>query len=329
VGHLYLTEKEDGGEFTEEDEEAAVVLAQWAGTAIDNAMLYESSERRREELERAVRSLEAARDITEAIGSADQLDRVLELIVKRGRALVDARSVLIMLREGDELVVAASAGHASGARGSRVPICGSTSGQVLERSRAQRITDVSSHLSIAPETLGVPDAHTALLVPMIHGGMGVGVLAAFDRSEDSEAFSADDELLLRSFAQSAANAVAGLEITSELALPHSGPRDAGLTPELETTIYRLVQEALSNVAKHARASCVRVFAGVVDGEEVIVEVQDDGVGFDSGTRTTGFGLPGMRERVYLAGGTLHVESKQSGTLVRARLPARGAPTGRL
>ncbi|MBV9414835.1 MAG: GAF domain-containing protein, partial [Solirubrobacterales bacterium] len=60
-GNLYLAEKAGGDEFTEQDEEAAVILAQWAATAIDNARLYESSERRRRQLERAVRSLEAAR----------------------------------------------------------------------------------------------------------------------------------------------------------------------------------------------------------------------------------------------------------------------------
>src|SRR5581483_3827725 len=115
-GNLYLTEKEGGGEFTEADEEAAVILSEWAATAIVNARLHDASERRRQEAERAVRSLQAARDIASAIGTVADLDRVLELIVKRGRSLVEARSVLIMLREGDELVVAASAGHVDGAR---------------------------------------------------------------------------------------------------------------------------------------------------------------------------------------------------------------------
>ena len=109
-GNLYLTEKE-GGEFTERDEEAAVILADWAAVAIDNARLYETSERRRQEAERAIRGLEATRDVAVAIGGEIALEHVLELIVKRGRALVGARSLVIMLRDGDELVVQASAGH--------------------------------------------------------------------------------------------------------------------------------------------------------------------------------------------------------------------------
>src|SRR5437588_3041188 len=187
-GNLYLTEKRGADEFTEEDEEAALLLAQWAGTAIENARLHERSERRRGEAERAVRSLEAARDIADAVGGIPELDRVLELIVKRGRALVDARSVLIMLRDGDQLEVAASAGHTTEARGRRVPLAGSTSGQVLEGGRPERVPDVASHLRIAARELGVTHARTALLVPMLHHGIGIGVLAAFDRGEDGDEF---------------------------------------------------------------------------------------------------------------------------------------------
>ena len=87
-----------------------MILTDWAAAAIANARLYEASERRREELERAVRGLEATRDIAVAIGGVTGLERVLELIAKRGRALVNARAVLIMLLEGADLVTVASAG---------------------------------------------------------------------------------------------------------------------------------------------------------------------------------------------------------------------------
>jgi signal transduction histidine kinase len=76
------------------------------------------------------------------------------------------------------------------------------------------------------------------------------------------------------------------------------------------------------VAKHARAGRVRVSARVI-GSEVVLEVQDDGVGFEPLERTAGFGVAGMRERVYLAGGGLELESGASGTLVRAHLPLPG------
>ena len=104
-GNLYLTEKE-GGPFTEEDESALLILADWAAIAIQNARLYQGAEGRRAELERAVRGLEATLEIARALAGETELDRVLELIVKRGRALVEATGVVILLLEGDELTVA-------------------------------------------------------------------------------------------------------------------------------------------------------------------------------------------------------------------------------
>ncbi len=152
-GNLYLTEKE-GGEFSERDEQAAVILADWAAVAINNARLYETSELRRHELEKAVRGLEATRDVAVAIGGEIALEHVLELIAKRGRALVGARSLVIMLREGDELVVHASAGHVAGASWRapadlRVP----PPGRCSNAAAPERITDVDARLGIAPAQL--------------------------------------------------------------------------------------------------------------------------------------------------------------------------------
>jgi signal transduction histidine kinase len=424
-GNLYLTEKE-GDQFSEQDEEAAVILADWAAIAIDNARLYQTSERRRHELERTSRGLEATRDVTVAIGREIALENVLELIVKRGRVLVEARSLVIMLRDGEELVVQASAGHVKKMHGARLPISESTSGQVLEHQRPERITDAAARLRIASEQLGVADAQTALLVPMVYRGDAVGVLAAFDRGEDGGAFSEDDEQILRAFAASAATAVAlaqsvqaerlrsslaaadnerrrwarelhdetlqglgglrvllssalrrddhqraqtamaqaveqldreianlrsiitelrpaaldelglstaiealldrhreasGFRVDGELALSGPSGPEGRLDDELETTVYRLVQEALTNVAKHAQASLVRV-AVRESGGELLIEVQDDGAGFDLDAVSPGFGLAGMRERVTLAGGVLSVETGERGTLLTAHLPAR-------
>jgi GAF domain-containing protein len=185
-----------------------VILADWAAIAIDHAQVHETSERRREEAEKAVRGLEATRDVVVAIGGEVALEHVLELIAKRGRVLVGARSVVIMLRDHDQLIVEASAGHVQEARGVRLPVADSTSGQVLEHLRPERITDVAARLRIDPSEFGVPDAQTALLVPMVYRGEAMGVLAAFDRDEDGDAFSEDDEQVLRTFAASAATAVA-------------------------------------------------------------------------------------------------------------------------
>jgi signal transduction histidine kinase len=417
-GNLYLTEKA-GGEFSSEDEQAAVSLAQFAAVAIENARVHAASERRRVEAERAVRALEASRDIAQAIGNVDELERVLELITKRGRALVDARALLILLRDGDDLVVAAQAGRARGARGRRIAIAGSTSGEVLASARPLRIADAEHQLQVSPAQLGVAGARSALLVPMPHRGVAIGVLAAFDRARSGGEFDAEDEQVLETFAQSAANAVAmrrsveidrlrtaisaadaergrwarelhdqtlqtlgglrvllatslgrgdddarqeairqaiadieleianlrqiitnlrpallddlglaaavgalverhrsaGLQIDTDLRLDGIAGR---LPSELETAAYRIVQEALTNVAKHSQASAVQVSIAA-DDSELLVNVRDDGIGFDT-ARREGFGLAGIQERVVLAGGRLSLRSGREGTHLSAALP---------
>ncbi len=420
-GNLYLTEKRGGEEFEPADEESVVILAAWAAIAIENARLYEAVAARRDELEQSARRLEAARTIAVAVGAEMELENVLELIAKRGRALVEARSLVILLRDGPDLVVAASAGVTQRAIGARVPVHGSTTGQVLETRTVQRIADLGAHLRISAEELGVADARTALIAPLVYRGRGLGVLAAFDRGSESRGFSEEDESTLRAFAASAATAVAlaqtvqherlrhslqaaeserrrwarelhdetlqglgglrviltsalrrvgdeavaellregveqvereienlraiitelrpaaldelglapaiealvarvsaveGLAVDASVSLSGDGAR---LGPELETTVYRLVQEALTNVVKHARAEHARVGVSAA-GAGLVVEVADDGKGFDPETATSGFGLAGMRERVALSGGRLTVTPSAEGTTVRAVLP---------
>jgi len=103
-----------------------------------------------------------------------------------------------------------------------------------------------------------------------------------------------------------------------------------LPDEMATTIYRVVQEALTNVAKHARhASCVSIVIERNDNE-LRLAIEDNGCGFDTASlgeaatgRHKGLGLAGMRERLMLIGGTFEVESSaDSGTTVFARIPLR-------
>ena len=105
---------------------------------------------------------------------------MLELIVKRGRALVEAESMVLLLRDGDELVITAIAGEVHpDMLGQRVPIEGSETGSVLRSRRAERIADVKSRLRYG---LGDRlDATTGLLVPLLFHGRALGVLGAFDR----------------------------------------------------------------------------------------------------------------------------------------------------
>lgn len=95
--------------------------------------------------------------------------------------------------------------------------------------------------------------------------------------------------------------------------------DLRLPADAEIALYRVVQEALANVTRHANAS--RVDLHLNADQEVVLIIADNGCGFESGSGKGRLGLVGMRERVTLLGGSLDIESApDSGTTIRARLP---------
>src|SRR4051794_34098938 len=162
-GNLYLTEKAEG-EFTEEDEGGAVSPAGGGGIPINNARLYRTVRERRDELERTIRGLETTTEISRALGGVTDLDRVLELVVKRSRALIDARAAEIALLEGDEFVIAAVAGEGvDGLKGTRMAVAESIAAPAMRTGRQQRFDQVPRD-SFAARQLG---AHTAIVTPMI------------------------------------------------------------------------------------------------------------------------------------------------------------------
>ena len=393
-GNLYLTEKEGGAAFTAADEDAVVILAEWAGIAIENARLYQASERRRDELETSVRRLEATTAIVRAIGGETDLDRVLELIVKRGRALVGARGMVILLAEEPGLVVASTAGEISPAfRGTRLPagdaatvgealaghgldaqvlvplsfrgrelgmlaaVGGDPAGEdesLLLAFAASAATAVATARSVEAQRLrdsvAGAEAERARWARELHdetlqglGGLRMLVSAA-RRRDDADAMRAaleevvgtiDGEIeglrtLIRELRPAALDELGpapaieelaartaarhGLEVTTDLAF--TGRRSA----DVETALYRIIQEALTNAVKHAGATRVTVEAHDADGT-LRLSVTDDGRGFDPAAPGAGFGLAGMRERVLLLGGSLDVASGPAGTRVEATLPA--------
>ena len=102
-----------------------------------------------------------------------------------------------------------------------------------------------------------------------------------------------------------------------------------LSEQLNITLYRLAQECLTNVAKHAQAtsvaiSLVRASGSEQNGGEVRFSFEDDGRGFDPGQRRQGLGLVGLRERVEALGGNFDLQSAPGqGVRVRASIPLKG------
>ena len=103
--------------------------------------------------------------------------------------------------------------------------------------------------------------------------------------------------------------------------------DAGaLGDAIDITVYRIVQEALTNVTRHARASCVRVELSRLSPHELGLRVRDDGQGMDTTLATHGLGLIGAVERAAAVGGTLKVESAAgAGLTITLNIPLPALP----
>ena len=107
-----------------------------------------------------------------------------------------------------------------------------------------------------------------------------------------------------------------IEVSNSIRLP------VMLSQELNTTLYRIVQESLTNIHKHADATMVTVGLQQHAGQ-IYLSIADNGKGFDPAQNTTGFGLQGMRERVAAAGGQFAIYSKsENGCRISVSLPSQ-------
>ncbi|WP_027008469.1 GAF domain-containing sensor histidine kinase [Conexibacter woesei] len=329
-GGLYLTEKQ-GGPFTAADEEAAVILADWAATAIEEARLARRSGGRR------------VADAPAIAAGDTGLERVLELIVRRGRTLIDTSSLgpSDALTRDDEQRLRAFAASAATAVALAQSVESDRLRSLLAAADAERSRWARE---LHDETLqGLGALHLLLAAARRRGDARQTELAVDEaiehiqqEIENLHAIITDlrpaalDQLGLRPALDAlieSRGAHGAPSITAQLTLPGPGDGDDRLAPEVESTIYRLTQEALTNVVKHAHARAARVTVVAAEGT-VVMEVRDDGAGFATDAAASGYGLANMRERVTLAGGTLAIESGPAGTLVRAELPAPARGAGR-
>lgn len=218
-GNLYLTEKAGGVDFSEADEQAVIILAEYAAVAIDHARRFAGASKRRDELERTVATLQATTEIARALGGETDPEVVLKLVAKRGRALVSARALLIELIHGEQLVIAAGAGELPpDVIGQRVALANTVAAHALRTRRTQRLEDELNRARFEEHGLGQfgVEASAGIVVPLIFRGTTHGVLLVVDCLRDGPKFSAEDERLLEAFATSAASAVATAQsVTSE------------------------------------------------------------------------------------------------------------------
>jgi signal transduction histidine kinase len=213
-GNLYLTEKAGGEQFSERDEEAVVLLAQFAGLAIDHARRYSGLDARYREVHHTLDALDASLQIARALGGETDLDLILGLVAKRGRALVAAQALVIEYERDGEMVIAAGAGRLPpGLIGRRVDPRGSVASAALRTLSTLRLEQGPNMARFERHGLGRlgVSASAGLVVPLLFRGRGHGVLIAVDRHSGGPGFTEEDQRLLEAFAASAAAAVATAE----------------------------------------------------------------------------------------------------------------------
>jgi len=202
-GNLYLTEKEGGAEFSDEDQALVELLAAQAAVAIENARLYESSTRWSHQLESLI-------EVSSALAGETEVDRLLELVARRLQELLEARLVTLALPAGPEdLRVVTAAGEGAGElAGELLPLHGSKTGRVLERRRSERVDSVLDDPEVDRVFTRRVNARAGLWVPLLVGGRAIGVVSAYDKLSAADArFTDDDVRLAEIFAGRAAVAV--------------------------------------------------------------------------------------------------------------------------
>ena len=201
-GNFYLTEKEDGEDFTDEDEELVTLLAAQAAVAVDNARLYEAATN-------WSRQLESLNEVGNALATETDVSRLLDLIARRLRDLLDARVVAVVLPVGGaELRFAAVAGEgAEELLGQMTTRTTSKSGRVLERGQSERVDSVLDDPDVSPEVTRLLGARTGLWVPLMGRQGAIGVIEAHDKLDEDARFTDNDLRIAETFATRAAVAV--------------------------------------------------------------------------------------------------------------------------
>ena len=205
-GNFYLTEKAGGEDFNDEDQELVTLLAGQAAVSIENARLYEATTQWSSQLE-------SLHEVGNALATETDIDRLLDLVARRLRDLLDARLVTVLLPAGpDDLRFVAVAfaggdGVAGELLGGTMSRASSKSGKVFALGRSERSDSVLDDPEVDHEIMRRFGARSGLWVPLVARSRTIGLIAAHDKLGQDARFSDNDVRLAETFASRAALAV--------------------------------------------------------------------------------------------------------------------------
>jgi signal transduction histidine kinase len=283
LGRLYLSEKEDGAEFTKDDERMAMMFAAQAGVAIENASLYDEVSRRGAELARRVEELSSVEQVGYLIISESDIDEPLNALVDEARALTRGSCGLLLLLQDDGYLRLRASSVDSGSSDLDdilLPPGTSKAHAVIERRRPEIVADLARDREVHSDTLvrlGYP--RSGAFVPLVVHGRGIGALAIYDH-DAARSFSFDDLTVLQLLANQAAIAVENERLTEAL-------RDLAVLEERERiskelhdgviqSIYSVglsLQGSLALMRRDADGAAARIDQAIAELDNVVRDVR--------------------------------------------------------
>jgi signal transduction histidine kinase len=213
-GSFCVTDKAEGGDFTAEDKTIVGEIARMTAQTANLHLRTHTAEARAADLARDRDAYTASNDLARSLAGQPDLDHMMELIVKRGRALTGARSAVLALSGVDGLVVEAVAGMIDRSLlGSTLPV--SSDEREVLRSSGSAIAERNGRFAPVAQYL---NGSTAMIVPLVLRTNLVGVLLCVDRADLGSGFSAHDLAIAEAFGTSAAVAIATARSAQEQAL---------------------------------------------------------------------------------------------------------------
>ncbi len=289
-GNLYLTEKRGGGDFTDDDERAVVALAAAAGVAVENARLFDQTQRRE-------RWLAATAEIQRVLLRHVDRDAALTLVCTRARDVTGADLALVVLDQDDgALCVEAVAGGAAPAVGTRLP----RSGAIVDVVDRGATVQLAAGVSVA----GVDGIESALIVPFTGpAGAGGALLVGIGQLREAAWPAVDDVQALSGFAAQAALALDRAQAQEDrAALAVFADRDRIARDLHDVVIQRLFAVGLSLQGAARRSGDAeieqRVAAAVADLDTTIRDIR--GAIFELGRDDAGTDLRGQLRDVVQA-----------------------------
>jgi signal transduction histidine kinase len=289
-GNLYLTEKIDGGPFTEEDERLAIALASQAGIAVDNARLYGSMLSSEAAARRRLRELEVVQEIGSALLIELDHTRVLRMIAFESLELMGATTAYVSMPEddGSTMRVRVAAGRGAGTiEGMSVAREGTFTDYAMQSLETVLVADALADPRATAPVANALNAHSMIVAPLVERRRAVGCLVLLDPEPDH--FTSDDVFVVRRIAALGSLALRNAKLIAnerDRAQMEADLQESHLREQLQTdtlqAVIRAQEDERARVARELHDSAGQALTSILLSLKLIEQLDS---------------VEGMRERL--------------------------------